>query len=132
MVTITREHPLEGVPLPVAGHACRQGSLELLLRTPDGGKRFVSAEWTDAGRSEPPAAAHACVAPLAGLPRLRTIVDASLQRLQAAEERDDAPAPIHSEAAPTPLLPGTRIPPFRTGKASTRRSAAPCWPLWRS
>ena len=120
MVTITREHPLRGAPLAVAGRVCRQGRLQLLLETPDGSRRFVPAEWTDAGQLEAPSAA--CVAPLAGLLRLRTIVDALLQRLQAAEERHDAPAPIHSQATPAAAPPGTRSP--RSGLGTPRRDGA--------
>ena len=47
-------------------------------------------EWTDAGPSEPLAPAHASLAPLDGLLRLRTIVDALLERLQAVR-RDTMP-----------------------------------------
>lgn len=47
---MTREHCLQGVPLPMAGHTCRQGRLKLLLHTPEGSCRFVLAEWREAKR----------------------------------------------------------------------------------
>ncbi|MCY4430233.1 MAG: hypothetical protein OXC11_07560 [Rhodospirillales bacterium] len=86
MATITREHPLQGLPLPIVKLACRQGRLELLLQTPDGTRRFVPLEWTDADTADSPVPAHSGLPSLAGLQHLRTIVDALLQRLRAAEE----------------------------------------------
>lgn len=51
-------------------------------------------EWTDAATRDLVLPAHSGRVSLVGLQRLRTIVDALLQRLPAAEEKDDAQDPI--------------------------------------
>ena len=99
VVRITREHPLQGLPLPVVRLASRQGRLELLLQTPDGSRRFVALEWTDADTRDPARPAQSGLMSLGGLLRLRTIVDALLQRPPAAEEQDAAKDPIDPAAA---------------------------------
>lgn len=53
MATITREHPLRGLPLPIIRLVRRHGRLELLLQTPDGCRRFVPLEWTDVATATP-------------------------------------------------------------------------------
>ena len=112
MATITREHPLQGLPLPIVRLACRQGRLELLLQTPDGSRRFVPLEWTDADTADPPLTSHCGLASLAGLLRLRTIVDALLRRPPAAKEKHDALDPVDSAAAQPGLLPAAQPPRF--------------------
>jgi len=118
VVRITREHPLQGLPLPVVSLASRQDRLELLLQTPDGSKRFVPLEWTDADTRDRALPAHSGLVSLAGLLRLRTIVDALLQRLPAAEEKEDAQDPIDSAAAQARRLPTARS--QRSGLGSAR------------
>ena len=108
MATITHEHPFRGLPLPIIRLVCRQGRLELLLRTPDGGRRFVPLEWTDAVTAGPALPSHSGLTSLAGLRPLRTIVDALLQRLPAAEEKLDAQNPADSKAAQAGLLPAAQ------------------------
>ena len=123
MATITREHPLEGLPLPIVTLARRQDRLELLLQTPDGSRRFVPLEWTDVGTVNPPSLpSPSGLASLAGLLRLRTIVDALLQRLPAAEEQHDAQNPVDSAAAQAGLLPTAETP--RSGLGNARRGHA--------
>ena len=117
MATITREHPLRGLPLPIIRLVRRQGRLELLLQTPDGCRRFVPLEWTDVVTATPALPSHSGLTSLAGLLRLRTIVDALLQRPPAAEEKHDAQNPVDSEAAQAGLLPAAQSPRAGLGNA---------------
>ena len=122
MATITREHPLRGLPLPIIRLVRRQGRLELLLQAPDGCRRFVPLEWTDVVTATPALPSHSGLTSLAGLLRLRTIVDALLQRPPAAEEKHGAQNPVDSEAVQAGLLPAAQspVPDWETLKESTR------------
>ena len=121
MATITREHPLQGLPLPIIRLVCRQGRLELLLQTPDGSRRFVPLEWTAAVTAAPALPSHSGLTSLAGLLRLRTIVDALLQRPPAAEESMSRIPPIPKQLRLAYCQPPSpAVPDWETLKESTR------------
>lgn len=110
-VRITRDHPLQGLPLPVLRLASKQAKLELLLQTPDGSRRFGPLERADAETRDRTLPAPSGLVSLAGLLRLRAIVGALLHRLPVAEEKDDAQDRIDSATVRARRLPNARSQP---------------------
>lgn len=91
-VTIVRSrHPFEGSALNVLGWCHRRGELHLTLVLPDGTRALVPAAWTDLPiaqhlpRASPQCARAAFLASHAELLHARTIVDALLRQLDAAQ-----------------------------------------------
>ena len=81
-------HPLEGRDLEVIGGLRRRGVQLLLVALPDGSRTLVPAQWTnlkpandaDEPLTPPEDNRERCIAPLVDLLRLRTIVNALLDR----------------------------------------------------
>jgi len=90
-VTIVRlRHPFEGSALDVLGWCHRGDELHLTLVLPDGTRALIPAAWTDlpvtqhAPRASPQRTRVAFLASHAELLHARTIVDALLRKLNAA------------------------------------------------
>ena len=74
----------------VQGRVHRQGRAHLLIVLPDGSRSLIPAEWTDLPSSEDAPVTDpspgVSLAPLSDLLHARTIVDALLRQLPAADE----------------------------------------------
>ena len=78
--------------MPVLKQLYRQGHLQLLLLFPDGSRRIVPVEWTDAATDGfVPTNDLELVADAHDLLRLRVLVDALLQRSETEEHHATTP-----------------------------------------
>jgi hypothetical protein len=106
-VTVVRpEHPLCGQRLHVWGQLCRRGQLELVVVLGDGSKARLPAAWTDLdadsmdGAARVPASlsgAHAVVAPVEDLTRLRELVSQLQARGQRLQEKAARKSPARED-----------------------------------
>jgi hypothetical protein len=98
-VVVEQRHPLEGRDLEVMGGLRRGGIQLLLIALPDGSRTLVPEQWTNWNPNETDCTLASgdegrerCIAPLADLLHLRTIVDALLDR-----ESTSRPEPVIDE-----------------------------------
>ena len=96
--------------MPVLKQLYRQGHLRLLLLFPDGSRRIVPVEWTDAatgGGFVPPDDLE-LVADARDLLRLRFLVDALLRRSESEEHHATAPELSGNPETARPTMATTR------------------------
>jgi hypothetical protein len=106
-VTIIRErHAFQGVALEVLGLQQRRGVLHVLVVLPDGTRSLVPAAWTDLQALQPQEgpppskrAQTASLAPGAALLHARTVVDALLKRMDAANTALPSPPSVSQECS---------------------------------
>jgi hypothetical protein len=125
-VKIVRErHAFEGMALEVLAWCRRRGELQLTLVLPDGTRSLVPAAWTDLHTSQDRPSSKeqrsqaASLAPRSELLHVRTVINALLQRLEAA---NTAPPSVSAESSHAAAeLSRTTVPAGRRARVAQPR-----------